>query len=212
MPGQDSRVDKYIAGAADFAQPILRKMRELVRKACPAVEETMKWSFPHFEYKGILCSMASFKHHCSFAFWKAAAMKDPYGILHKTGESGMGHLGKLRSLDDLPEESILISYVKHAATLNDEGSKNRRPKPRARVEFEIPQYFLKALKKNRKAFAAFEAFSPSNRRDCVEWVVEAKTEETRQRRIATAIEWMEEGKIRNWKYARCRQCRAGPGR
>jgi hypothetical protein len=128
MPGQDSRVDEYIAGAADFAQPILRKMRELVHKACPAVEETMKWSFPHFEYKGILCSMASFKHHCSFSFWKAAAMKDPCGILHKTGESGMGHLGKLRSLDDLPEKSILISYVKHAATLNDEGSKNRRPK------------------------------------------------------------------------------------
>jgi uncharacterized protein YdeI (YjbR/CyaY-like superfamily) len=205
MPERDSRVDDYIAGVADFAQPVLRKLRQLVHKACPAVEETMKWSFPHFEYKGILCSMASFKHHCSFSFWKAAAMKDPHGILHKTGESGMGNLGKLKSLGDLPEEGVLISYIKHAASLNDEGSKHHSPKPRSGIEFKIPQYFLKALKKNQKAFATFESFSPSNKRDYVEWIVEAKTEKTRQRRLATAIEWMAGGKIRNWKYARVRR-------
>ncbi len=201
MPGRDSRVDEYIAGAADFAQPVLRKLRQLVHKACPEAEETMKWSFPHFEYKGILCAMASFKHHCSFSFWKAAAMKDPRGILRQTGESGMGHLGKLKSIEDLPGESILISYIRQAATLNDKGSKRHRLKPSPGIELEMPRYFLKALKKNKKAFATFESFSPSNKRDYVEWVVGAKTEETRQRRLATAVQWMAEGKIRNWKYA-----------
>jgi hypothetical protein len=68
-----------------------------------------------------------------------------------------------------------------------------------------------ALAKNRKARETFEGFSPSHRREYVEWIAEAKGDDTRKRRIATAIEWLSEGKPRNWKYMRSRRNRKPPG-
>ncbi len=203
MGKRDKKVDAYISKSEDFAKPILKKLRDAVHKACPEVEENWKWSFPHFDYKGIFCSMAAFKHHCSFGFWKASAMKDPYGVLLGTGESGMGHLGKITSLKDLPSEKILISLIKQAKKLNDEGVKNPARIPKPKKELVIPDYFLKAVKKNKKALATFEAFSTSKKREYVEWITEAKTDTTRERRLKTAVEWMAEGKARNWKYENC---------
>ena len=203
MGTKDKRVDAYIAQSADFAKPILLHLRELVHKACPEVEETMKWSFPHFDYIGMMCSMAAFKQHCAFGFWKASIMKDA----HKLGsgnESAMGHFGKLTSLDDLPPDKVLLSYIKEAAKLNKEGIKlpPRVKTSGAEKKVEVPAYFIKALKKNSSARKTFDAFSYSHRKEYVEWIVEAKTEETRERRIAAAIELIAEGKGRNWKYER----------
>jgi uncharacterized protein YdeI (YjbR/CyaY-like superfamily) len=202
MPTTDKRVDAYIAKSADFAKPILNHLRELVHSACPDVEEKMKWSFPHFDYKGLMmCSMAAFKLHATFGLWKAKLMKDPHGILGET-EQAMGHFGRLAKLSDLPSDKILTGFIKQAMKLNEEGIaldfSKRKPKP----ELKAPAYFAKALVANRKARAAFATFSPSAKRDYIEWFVEAKTEETRKRRLETAIEWISEGKIRNWKYVK----------
>lgn len=130
MGTNDPRVDAYIAKSAEFARPILEHLRALVHKACPDVQETMKWSFPHFDYKGIVCSMASFKHHCAFGFWKASLMKDPHKIL--SSDEAMGHLGKITSLNDLPSDRVMIAYIKEAAALNEAGVKVSRPKPAAK--------------------------------------------------------------------------------
>jgi|SRR3990172_2362723 len=203
MGKKDKRVDAYIAKSADFAQPVLTHMRRLVHEGCPDVEETVKWGFPHFEYKGILCSMASFKQHCAFGFWKASLMSDRRDLLSRMGKTAMGNFGQLKSLSDLPPDKILLEYIKEAARLNREEIKlPARSMPAEKKPLKVPGYFKSALGKNKKASKTFDTFSYSNKKDYVEWVTEAKTDETRNKRLATAIQWMSEGKIRNWKFVR----------
>jgi uncharacterized protein YdeI (YjbR/CyaY-like superfamily) len=161
----------------------------------------MKWSFPHFLYEGMLCSMASFKQHCAFGFWKGSLIVDRDG---RRAEEAMGQFGRITALSDLPSKKVLTGYVREAMRLNDEGVKSpTRSAPRAKKgEVVVPDDLASALKRNKKAQATFEGFSPSHRREYVEWIAEAKSEETRKRRLETAVEWMAEGKSRNWKYAK----------
>lgn len=201
MGTKDARVDAYIEKSEAFARPVLKHLRKIVHRACPDVEETMKWSFPHFTYKGVLCSMASFKAHCAFGFWKASLLAEKNPELAAQADAAMGQLGRITSIADLPDEATLLRYIRDAAALNEQGVKASKPERRAgSKDVDVPQFFLDALKRNKKAAAVFEAFSPSHKREYVEWVVEAKKEETRERRMASAIEWIAQGKGRNWKY------------
>lgn len=201
MSKKDPRVDAYIAKSQPFAKPILEHLRNLVHKACPEVEETINRSFPHFDYKGMMCSMAAFKQHCAFSFWKASLMKDKKLMVNAKAETAMGHLGRITSLKNLPVDKVLLSYIKEAKKLNDDDVKLlAKNASKEKKEIIVPDYFLKALKKNKKALITFEKFSPSHKRDYIEWITEAKTEETRTKRIKTILEWLTEGKPRNWKY------------
>jgi uncharacterized protein YdeI (YjbR/CyaY-like superfamily) len=201
MAKKDPRIDLYISKSAGFAKPILMHLRELVHVACPDVEETIKWSFASFDYKGPMCSMAAFKQHCAFGFWKASLMKDKALTKNAESESAMGHYGKITSLKDLPSDKKIIAHIKEAIKLNDKGIKLPPKKvAKDKKEIVIPDYFLKELKKNKKALRTFQAFSPSHKREYIEWITEAKSDETKYRRIETAIKWMSEGKSRNWKY------------
>jgi hypothetical protein len=193
-------VDAYIAKSADFARPILKRLRALMHKACPQVEETIKWGVPHFEYQGVIAGMAAFKQHAAFGFWKRRLMKDPAGFFSK-GESGMGGR-KIRSMDELPSDTALLGYIREAVALNQQGVKVPRP-TRKKPPVKAPPYLAAALKKNARARKTYENFSPSQKRDYVVWLTDAKQEATRERRLATAIEWMAEGKSRNWKYQNC---------
>jgi uncharacterized protein YdeI (YjbR/CyaY-like superfamily) len=199
---KNKAIDAYISISAEFAQPILNHLRELVHKTCPDVEEKIKWGFPHFDYKGeMMCSMAAFKQHASFGFWKASLMKDPVLIETAKSEVAMGHLGRICSLKDLPADKKIIGWIKEAMRLNDLGIKLPvKVKATANKELSVPDYFTKALIKNKKALQTFEAFAYSHKKEYVNWITEAKTEETRNKRMATAIEWLAEGKSRNWKY------------
>ena len=195
----DPRVDDYIAKSAPFARPILRKIRAAIHAGCPEVEETMKWSFPHFMHHGILCSMASFKAHCAFGFWKEQLM---------TGTSGSdgtvaAKFGRVTSVKDLPPKAAFIRLVREAVRLNEDGVKPpARPKADPMRSVRAPADLLAALKNNAVARAAYDAMSPSHKREYIEWITEAKRNETRKRRVADAVEWMAEGKIRNWRYVR----------
>ena len=202
MASTDPRIDAYIAKSADFARPILEHLRKLVHKGCPGVDETIKWSMPFFEFHGSpLCNMSGFKQHCAFGFWNASLLKDPEGILHVRDKNSMGHLDRITSLKDLPADKTLIAYIKEAAALNEKGIKKPSRTPAApKAELPVPAALATALKKNKKAGAAFEAFAPSHRREYIAWIIEAKTEETRDKRVATTLEWLVEGKSRNWKY------------
>ena len=203
MPKTDEYVDQYIEKSADFAKPILLHLRKLVHEACPDVAETKKWSFPHFDYKGMLCSMASFKEHCSFGFWKQSLMEDRQLLKANREQGGMGSFGKITSLAELPSDEQIIGYIKEAMELNDAGVKlPPRPKPEKK-ELVIPQQLTLALENNEAANLNFEKFSYSHKKEYVQWIIEAKTEATRDKRIATAIEWLSEGKARNWKYENC---------
>jgi uncharacterized protein YdeI (YjbR/CyaY-like superfamily) len=200
---KEPRVDAYIKNAQPFAQPILKHIRELVHKACPDVEEKIKWSSPHFDYKGgPMCHMASFKEHCAFGFWKAALMKDTGLMEMARSEAAMGHMGRISSLKDLPSDKVMLGYIKEAMKLNEAGVKVSKKviTETEKKELVTPDYLDTALKKNKKAKATFDAFSYSNKKEYITWLEEAKTEATRTKRLADAIEWMREGKIRNWKY------------
>ena len=201
MGKKDKRVDAYIEKAQPFARPILKHLRELVHEGCPGIEETVKWGMPSFDYKGPFCSMAAFKEYAVFGFWKAALMKDAEKMKDNQ-QNAMGHAGKIKTLSDLPPDKVLISWIKEAAKLNDEGVKLPPRKKTEQKDLVIPDYFTKALGKNKKAVKVFEGFSPSHKKEYVQWITEAKTEETRNRRMDTAIEWIAEGKGRNWKYER----------
>jgi uncharacterized protein YdeI (YjbR/CyaY-like superfamily) len=193
MGKKDPRVDAYIAKSADFARPILTRLREIVHRGCPEVEETIKWGMPAFEYEGILGGMAAFKAHCAFNLWKGA-------MLGAKNRDAMGQFGRITSLSDLPKDSVLLGYVREAARLNAEGVKVSRKPREPRKPLATPSDLAAALKKNVRAKATFEGFSPSHKREYVEWITEAKTEETRRKRLGTAVEWMAQGKPRMWKY------------
>ncbi|MBC3882640.1 YdeI/OmpD-associated family protein [Undibacterium sp. LX40W] len=201
MGTTDPRIDDYIAKAPLFAQPILQHIRQLVHTHCPEANETIKWSMPHFEYKGsIFCRFAAFKQHCSFGFWLGSAMN-----LDGKIEEAMGQFGRITSIEDLPKEKAFAKLIKESMKLHDAGTKgpmHNRAK-NTNKELEVPETFLAEVRKNPTAWATFEGFSYSNKKDYVEWYTEAKTEVTRQKRLAQSIEWMAEGKRRNWKYEKC---------
>jgi uncharacterized protein YdeI (YjbR/CyaY-like superfamily) len=198
------KVESYIEQAAPFAQPVLEHLRGLVHKACPEVEETIKWSMPFFVYRGeIVANMAAFKAHCSFGIWGreivAAMRKDGLAV-----KGGMGSLGKISSLKDLPKDAALLGYLRQATVLVKDGAKtfpSRRKVVKPAVE--VPAELTTALKKNKTAAKIFAEFSPGKKREYVDWIVEARQEATKLRRVAQAVEWIAEGKSRNWKYEKC---------
>jgi Uncharacterized protein conserved in bacteria len=202
MASRDPRIDAYIAKSADFAKPILAHLRETVHEAAPAAEETIKWGMPFFMYNGrILCSIAAFKEHCALHFWKGRQVIDPAA---SRGENAMGQFGRIKRVADLPSKRVLSGYLKRAMDLHAEIAKSppvTKPKA-AKPPIPMPSAFRAALGKNRKAKTSFDELSPSHRREYLEWITEAKTDATRDKRIATALEWISEGKSRNWKYAK----------
>ncbi len=201
MESHDERIDAYIQKSAEFARPILMHLRKVMHKALPDVEETVKWGMPFFEYMGPLCNMAAFKQHCAFGFWKGSLMKDSEELKTKN-EKAMGHLGKITSLNDLPEDKRIIAWIKEAARLNEEGVKVPERTKKEKKHIEMPDDFQKALTKNKKAREHYQQFSPSHKYEYLEWITGAKTEATRQKRIDTTIEQLSSNKSLNWKYGR----------
>lgn len=195
MGSHDPRIDAYIAKAAPFAQPVLTYIRDTVHATVPDVEETVKWGMPHFDYKGTLCSMAAFKEHCAFGFWKAPLLSAEY----PNEKKAMGQMGRITSVKDLPPKRELVRLIREAVKLNEEGVGVPRTKAK-RIAAEPPPELVRALSKNRKAKATYEKFPPGQKREYIDWITEAKTDATREKRLAQAIEWMAEGKPRNWKY------------
>lgn len=199
VPTLNTKVDAYIAKQADFAKPILTHFRKLVHETCPDVTETIKWGMPSFEYHGILCGMAAFKKHAAFGFWKHDLVvgKDT------RSREAMGSFGKITSLDQLPTKKEFGGWMKIAMKLNEDGVTAPREKTKTKKPITMHPQFKAALAKSKKAKAAFDKFAPSCQREYMEWVGDAKRDETREKRIATAIEWIAEGKKRNWKYENC---------
>ena len=195
----DPRIDDYIQSAAAFAQPMLVHIRDTVHQACPQVEETIKWGMPTFMHAGgILCGMAAFKKHVSFGYWKHALV-----VGDGSAQEGMGSYGKMASLKDLPPKKTLLAHIRKAAKLNEDGVKAPAQRKSAKPFPQEPDDLVASLRKNKAAQATYEAFPPSCKREYVEWITEAKREETRAKRLAQAVEWMAEGKRRNWKYENC---------
>jgi uncharacterized protein YdeI (YjbR/CyaY-like superfamily) len=197
----DARVDTYIENAPEFARPILVKLRELVHIACPEVAETIKWGAPAYEYKGILAIMASMKRHAVFNLWKGELIPEVKELYSEKFNTAMGTFGKITTVDDLPADDKIIGWIHVAMDLNERNVKlPQRSRAEPKPEADLPDDLVTALDQNEPARLTFERFPPSHRREYVEWIVEAKTDATRQKRLTQAVEWMAEGKHRNWKY------------
>jgi uncharacterized protein YdeI (YjbR/CyaY-like superfamily) len=194
MRKRDPRVDAYIKRAQPFARPILALARKVVHAGCPQCDETIKWGMPFFDYKGPICFMAAFKQHAAFGFWKGKLI---FGKEHK---GAMGHFGRLTSIKDLPNEKELIGYVRKAAEFNERGIKKSRSHSNAKRRLVVPSDLKLAMANNAKARKTFEGFSYSHKKEYVDWITGAKRDETRKKRLKTAIQWLAQGKLQNWRY------------
>jgi uncharacterized protein YdeI (YjbR/CyaY-like superfamily) len=193
MEKKDPLVAAYIKNARPFARPILKHLRALVHRGCPNCKESIKWQSPAFDYKGPVCFMAAFNAHAVFGFWKGKLL---FGSKHR---GAMGHFGRITSTNDLPSDKQLIGYIKKAAELNERGVQPKRAR-RGTQKITVPSDFKLALAKNSKARQTFENFSYSHKKEYVDWITDAKREETRQKRLKTTIQWLSEGKPQNWRY------------
>lgn len=207
MGKKDPRVDAYIAKAAPFAQPILIYLRAVVHDAAPGIAETIKWGAPFFEQQGTVCNMAAFKEHCAFGFWKGSLVFDS-----PKSQEAMGQFGRITTLSDLPSRRAIAGWVRKAVKLNESGVRVVRPVKARKKPIPMPDDFGRALKKSAAARKTYEALSPSGQREYLEWITEAKTATTRARRLATALEWLAEGKGRNWKYQSKKKAAASAGK
>lgn len=191
MGTRDPRVEEYIERAPDYAKPILTRVREAIHAACPEVEETIRWRAPSFDDHGIICNMAAFKAYAAVMFWKGALIP---GAEEK--------LGRIENVDDLPPKKELVGFFKTAARLNRDGATVPKKAKAKKPPSTVPPALSAALKKSPKARAAFDALSPSHRREYAEWIADAKRDETRDARVAKALAQLGEGKSLNWKYQR----------
>lgn len=198
MAAADPRIDAYLAAVPAFALPILTRLREDMHAACPGVVETIKWSRPHFLLNGkLLCGMSAFKAHCAFGFWEREGVGEGKG-------GAMGDFGRITSLADLPPRAELRRQIKAAAALLQAGApRAQKPNRAPRPQLAMPDDFAAALAKVPAAQQTYAAFPPGKQRDYLEWVLEARRGDTRAKRIAQAVEWLEEGKSRHWKYEAC---------
>ena len=196
---RDPRIDAYIAKAAPFARPILEHVRARVHAVVPDVDETLKWSAPGFTLDGkILLIMAAFKAHAALNFWRGQEIRGS-----EASPDAMGQFGKLTSVDDLPPDEQLDALIREAVRLAATAPAPRKAKHEPKPPPELHPEFAAALKANPKAKATLDGFPPSAQRDYFEWISEAKQDATRAKRIATAVEWLAEGKRRHWKYQNC---------
>jgi uncharacterized protein YdeI (YjbR/CyaY-like superfamily) len=201
MGQHDARIDAYIAKSATFAKPILEHIREVVHSASPLINETVKWGMPFFDYKGPVCMMAAFKQHCGFGFWKASRLNDPDGLLRGSdADAAAGSFGRIAGLQDLPSDEALIGFIHQMIAMNEQGVKEVKKPAAPKAELPVPDDFGKLLEKSPSALEHFVNFSPSKKREYLEWFVEAKSDATREKRMQQALEWIAEGKSRNWKY------------
>jgi len=200
MENLDPRVDAFIAKSSAFAKPILEHIRQVVHETSPLITETIKWGFPFFDYNGPVCNMSAFKEYCSLGFWKATLLNDTYNVL-KIGDGKAGSFGPIKSIDDLPSKEILADLIRQAMALNESGIKVPvKKEPAPKTELIVPDYFLDFLATKPRAIETFHNFSNSHKKEYTEWIIDAKTEATRLKRMETALEWMSEGKSRHWKY------------
>lgn len=197
----DPRIDAYIDKSADFAKPILIHIRDVVHQASPLISETVKWGMPFFDYKGPVCMMAAFKQHLGFGFWKASRLNDPDGLLQGSDEeAAAGSFGRISKMEDMPSDEALTDFILQMIAINESGIKEPKKPSAPKAELPMPADFDKLLRENLAAMDNYEKFSPSKKREYLEWFADAKSDATRAKRMEQALEWITEGKSRNWKY------------
>lgn len=201
MNNLNKKVDDYIAKSEPFAKPILEHLRAIIHETCPDVGEDIKWGTPHYSYKGDhLCMLGSFKNHCSFSIYKAEFLKDEKIAASVKAGKKFGYMDKVKSVSELPSTETLISLIKEAMSINEQGIKKVIPVSDKPKTLETPDYLLDALAANEKAKAVWESKSDAFRKDYLVWIIDAKTDATRQKRIEQSLEWLADGKGRFWQY------------
>ena len=187
---RNPKVDAYIDKQQDFAKPILKHVRKLAHEALPRAEEALKWGVPYFTVNGKnAVGMAAFKKHASVMVCST-----------ETAGGGMGNFGKLTDVSQLPGDEELIRQFRESAEAVQSPETSQ---PKTKPVLAMPDDLASAIADTPSAQEVFDGFTDAQRRDYIEWVMSAKRQPTREKRVATAAEWIGEGKKRNWKYEKC---------
>jgi uncharacterized protein YdeI (YjbR/CyaY-like superfamily) len=217
MTDAAKKIDAYITKAPEFAQPVLERFRKAAHRASPDIEETIKWGLPCFEYQGLVAGMGAYKQHVALNFWRGMLIPDPDKLFAQVGNNEMAAI-KVASVKAMPPQAVLVRYLKAAIKLNVAQAKTRQAakktggpktttkrsaKKKTTKRVTVPADFATALARKKKAQTTFDGFSYTYRKEYVEWITAAKRAETRKRHIKQAVEWLAEGKPRNWKYMNC---------
>lgn len=200
------KIDKYIADAPEYARPIMEKLRKAVHKGCPQAEEAIKWGCPYFMYQGkLFCGMAAFKKHVGFGFWNSKDMDDPEGLFESgTGKKASMCNAHFHAVKELPTQKVLVDYVKQSKKLTDaELSKSKPAKKAAKKKVAVPKTpadLSSAFKTNKTAKSYFDSLAPSHRRDFLQWILDAKRDATREKRVNETVKLLKAKKTLHWKY------------
>jgi hypothetical protein len=187
------QINQYMAELPEWQRRMLVRLRQLIHEAAPEVEEAWRWDKPHFDNAGIMVGLCAFKEHVAVWFHKGALLKDTKKLFEataRTEEKGM-RAYKLHEGDKI-NEAAFLDLVKQAVAVNDKGTKLREAKPTKKA-LVVPEDLEQVLRKDPTAWANWEAFPVGHRRAYVEWVTDARQEETRKRRIAQSLEKIREG-------------------
>ncbi|MEO9802317.1 MAG: YdeI/OmpD-associated family protein [Reichenbachiella sp.] len=199
-PDASKKIDAYLTTVSSEHRPVLELIRKTVNAVDDRIQEDWKWRAPCFSLEGLVCWFVAFKSHVGLNFFKGALIEDIHNAFVESEDEDKGNrMIHFKSIDEV-KVKVIQDYVKQAVLLNEQGIKIDFPK---RKTLETPDYLIEALNKNKKAKDVFESFTDAQRKDYIEWLVEAKREETRNKRMTQAIEWIAEGKTRNWKYMNC---------
>jgi uncharacterized protein YdeI (YjbR/CyaY-like superfamily) len=196
--GESKTAAAQIQQAAEFARPICEQLRAIIHRSAPELRETIKWGNPCFEGRGPICGMAAFQKHVRLFFFKGAHVPDPEGVFEDGKDNPSGRSMRFSSIQEIPVKK-LERLIRAAAKMNAEG-KARPTKRTPRPELPLPNEFSAALKRAPKAQAYFKTLPPSCRREYIEWISTAKKDQTRERRLAAAIEMLSQGKRHNEQH------------
>ncbi|MCB0792148.1 MAG: DUF1801 domain-containing protein [Flavobacteriales bacterium] len=197
---ETERINSHIAEQDEWKRRLMVRLRQLIHQVDPGIEETWRWNGPHFDRNGIMLGMSAHKTCVSIWFHKGALLKDPRRLfepLEKDEAKGM-RVYKLKESDAIDEKAF-TELVKQAVKLNEDGVKLSEAKP-ARKTLVVPPELESVLKKDQHAMTNWEGFSYSKKKDYIEWVTDAKREETRKRRIAQAFQLIRDGLALNERY------------
>lgn len=189
------KISQYIESADVKKKEILQRLRDFLNRDDFGLTEDWKWHAPNFNSNGMVCWLAFFKSHVGLNFFKGSLIEDLHGLYDNASMDKGNRIIKYKTINEI-NENLLEYYIYEAIKHNKEGAKITSKK----VEIEVPKDLAKALEKDIMAKDFFTNLAPGYKRDYIDWIISAKQEKTRLKRLETTLEWLGQGKKKNWRY------------
>jgi hypothetical protein len=191
------RINLYIAELPDWQRKHLVRVRQLIHSTEERIEEAWRGNAPHFDHQGSLIGMHAFKSCVSIWFHKGASLKDGHGLFKLTEKDAEREVRKYKIHEgESINEKAFLDLLKQALKVNAAQAGGAETKPTSRA-LVVPSDMEQVLRKDEQAWAQWEGLAASHKREYVEWITDAKQDETRKRRLAKALEMIRDGQAKN---------------